>query len=81
VRSVAVVDVDGREFQIWLQDEFGKVTVHAASKERRRRFWRSWTLEPVTADAFAPLLDAALMEVRKWSATLDGIPFDEAGLV
>jgi hypothetical protein len=59
---------------------FEKVTVHAASKDRRRRFWRSWAAGPPTADALAPLLDAALLQVRKWSATLDGKTFEEAGL-
>ena|SRR5688572_4267331 len=80
VRSVAIVDAAGREFQIWLQVELGQVTVHAASKDRRRRFWRSWAAEPPTADALGPLLDAALLQVRRWSATLAGKTFEEVGL-
>jgi hypothetical protein len=80
IRSVAIVDAAGREFQIWLQVDSRIVTVNAASKDRRRRFWRSWAAEPPTPDALSPLLDSALLEVRRRSATLDGETFDEAGL-
>jgi hypothetical protein len=76
VRSVDVVDSAGREFQIWLQQAAGAVTVHAAARDRRRRFWRSWTSEGVSASALESQLDAALQQIQRWSATLDGRPFD-----
>lgn len=70
VRSIPVVDAAGREFQIWLQPDFDGFTVHAASLDRRRRLWRSWTSDASAGADIVSLLDEALDEIHKWSANL-----------
>lgn len=82
VRFIPVVDAAGREFQIWLDpDGGGGYKVQAASVDRRRRLWHGWSSESAFPSRVETMLDAALLEIRKWTATLEGKSYQEAGLV
>jgi hypothetical protein len=67
VRSIPVVEA-GHEYQIWLAEDSGMVTVYASTNDSPRRSSRSWQSEPATTDALAAHLDAALHEIKQWAA-------------
>jgi hypothetical protein len=71
VRSIPIVGPDGRELQIWLENEFGGYSAHASPVERRRPMDNSWSSEPVNGKDLEPILDALLDCIDEWSSPAD----------
>jgi hypothetical protein len=67
VRSLSLVDAQGREFQLWIERD-GDHFVVKASNNKRADAVRSWSSEPVAAAQVTGALDRAIVEVRAWMA-------------